>query len=660
MDPGNRKSIENLEAENKETDKQQGQVQEKQDQAPEQQAVPVYAETAPEQPAELEGEDMHLLALAYAKYLAEHDMEPGDATTAPEEAIETMLGGISGNSDAEISGAETPGNTNNKENGQKEKESNKRGKNANRAGNNGGSAISGRNLFRLPDIPDKQAESVGLAMGRSERSFARISKPIDLYDKVQYSLADGAAALGRDFITAGHRITSSYRQSRRVIGIAILVMGIAAAAILAVFDNYTVYEYSYNGKILGYVKNQDDVVDVLDIAGTQLTENSTGGTEIKFVPNQNVTFRVIDSRGKSIDDADIAVNKLVYMTDIETEAYSVYDGDKLVAIVKSENDAERLLNEAKNILSTPDDGMVLVSSEFTNDLDIRPINVLLTSIQSNADARQIMTEGGSAEFYHIVEQDESIRSLARTFGVDPVNIYDESNKNVITAVEQGDKVCIHEEISPVNVKMVEKGRMKEIIEFETVKQETDEYYKGDTYVKQDGVNGVQIFEGSITKVAGEVTRRKTDNIEVITEKQDKIILVGTAERPKTAPTGTFIVPLQYYQGITSNFGYRWGRLHSGIDMGAAHGTPIYAADGGTVTKAGWYYGYGLCVDIDHGNGRVTRYGHCSSILVNVGDLVYQGQNIALVGNTGHSFGNHLHFEVQINGSPVNPRPYIGL
>ena len=120
------------------------------------------------------------------------------------------------------------------------------------------------------------------------------------------------------------------------------------------------------------------------------------------------------------------------------------------------------------------------------------------------------------------------------------------------------------------------------------------------------------------------------------------------------------MPLRNYEGISSPFGYRWGRLHSGIDMGAHHGTPIYATDGGTVIMAGWYYGYGLCVDIDHGNGRVTRYGHCSQLLVNKGDQVYQGQNIALVGNTGHSFGNHLHFEIRLNGTPVNPRPYLGI
>ena len=263
------------------------------------------------------------------------------------------------------------------------------------------------------------------------------------------------------------------------------------------------------------------------------------------------------------------------------------------------------------------------------------------------------------EIYHIVEDGETPESLAAEFGVDQASIFDEDNAEVVAEVTQGDMVCIHEEVEPVSVKMVETGRMKETIEYDTIKKESDDYYKGDTYTAQEGVTGKQIFEGTLTKIGGGVARRDAKKIEVIREKQDKIILIGTAERPKTAPTGTYGMPIQTYT-LSSGFGYRWGRLHSGIDMAAPTGTPIYASDGGTVQRAGWYAGYGLCVEIDHENGRMTRYGHCSALLVNVGDKVYQGQNIALVGNTGHSFGSHLHFEINLNGSPVNPAPYLGI
>ena len=110
--------------------------------------------------------------------------------------------------------------------------------------------------------------------------------------------------------------------------------------------------------------------------------------------------------------------------------------------------------------------------------------------------------------------------------------------------------------------------------------------------------------------------------------------------------------------VTSPFGWRWGRMHEGIDIGVAYGTQIHAAASGRVIYAGWMSGYGNLVAIDHGRGISTAYGHQSSIAVSNGQIVSQGQTIGYVGCTGHCFGPHLHFEVRINGSPVDPLGYL--
>jgi murein DD-endopeptidase MepM/ murein hydrolase activator NlpD len=110
--------------------------------------------------------------------------------------------------------------------------------------------------------------------------------------------------------------------------------------------------------------------------------------------------------------------------------------------------------------------------------------------------------------------------------------------------------------------------------------------------------------------------------------------------------------------VTSPFGYRWGRLHAGIDIAVPYGTPIHAAAAGTVVLAGWTGGYGNYTCIDHGGGLATCYAHQSSYAVSGGAQVGQGQVIGYVGNTGHSFGPHLHFEVRINGTPVDPLGYL--
>ncbi len=110
--------------------------------------------------------------------------------------------------------------------------------------------------------------------------------------------------------------------------------------------------------------------------------------------------------------------------------------------------------------------------------------------------------------------------------------------------------------------------------------------------------------------------------------------------------------------FTSPFGYRWGRLHAGIDIGAAEGTPIHAADNGKVVLMAPTGGYGNYTCVQHTAAMTTCYAHQSRFGTSVGASVRRGQVIGYVGNTGHSFGAHLHFEVRINGVPRNPVPYL--
>jgi murein DD-endopeptidase MepM/ murein hydrolase activator NlpD len=109
--------------------------------------------------------------------------------------------------------------------------------------------------------------------------------------------------------------------------------------------------------------------------------------------------------------------------------------------------------------------------------------------------------------------------------------------------------------------------------------------------------------------------------------------------------------------VVSPFGWRWGRMHEGVDIAAGYGSPIAAAASGTVIYAGWMGGYGNLIIIDHGGGIATAYAHQSSFAVG-GGPVSQGQTIGHVGCTGHCFGPHLHFEVRVNGSAVDPLGYL--
>jgi murein DD-endopeptidase MepM/ murein hydrolase activator NlpD len=125
-----------------------------------------------------------------------------------------------------------------------------------------------------------------------------------------------------------------------------------------------------------------------------------------------------------------------------------------------------------------------------------------------------------------------------------------------------------------------------------------------------------------------------------------------------SPTGSGILGWPVSGPVTSGFGWRWGRMHEGIDIMVGEGTPVRAAAAGTVIHAGWLGGYGNLVVVDHGGGISTAYAHNSSYASSIGQSVAAGQVIAYSGNTGNSSGPHVHFEVRVNGSAVDPLGYL--
>ncbi|HXY85603.1 MAG TPA: peptidoglycan DD-metalloendopeptidase family protein [Gaiellaceae bacterium] len=132
--------------------------------------------------------------------------------------------------------------------------------------------------------------------------------------------------------------------------------------------------------------------------------------------------------------------------------------------------------------------------------------------------------------------------------------------------------------------------------------------------------------------------------------------LASGESPSTPSASGLIWPV--IGPVVSPFGMRWGRLHAGIDIAVPTGTPIHAAAAGIVVIAGWVTGYGNYTCINHGGGLATCYAHQESFAVSVGEHVDQGQVIGYSDCTGHCFGPHLHFEVRIDGTPVDPLGYL--
>ncbi|GHJ51633.1 M23 family metallopeptidase [Micromonospora chersina] len=124
-----------------------------------------------------------------------------------------------------------------------------------------------------------------------------------------------------------------------------------------------------------------------------------------------------------------------------------------------------------------------------------------------------------------------------------------------------------------------------------------------------------------------------------------------------AEQDVWLLPLHGYD-FQSPYGMRWGKLHTGVDLVAPEGTPYTAIHDGMVTKAGWFGGYGYAVIVQHADGSEAIYGHSSAVTVKEGQQVKAGQQLGLVGNTGHSYGSHLHLEIHVKGQPVDPVAWL--
>lgn len=219
-------------------------------------------------------------------------------------------------------------------------------------------------------------------------------------------------------------------------------------------------------------------------------------------------------------------------------------------------------------------------------------------------------------------------------------------------------------IDTLPVKTVSVVETETAVAYSTVTQKTAEKQIGYSEVTTKGVEGVNRVVESIVKINNEECERTQVSNTLVRPPVDEVILVGTARiiaaSPKKASTASsgFAFPLRC--SWTCSAGYGDGRNHKGVDLAADKGSDICAVLSGTVTFSGYDGGYGYSVVIDHGNGIQTRYAHASSLYVKCGQNVYQGEVIAAVGSTGSSTGNHLHFEVIVNGARMNPAPYLGL
>ena len=284
---------------------------------------------------------------------------------------------------------------------------------------------------------------------------------------------------------------------------------------------------------------------------------------------------------------------------------------------------------------------------------------------------------------YVVKPGDTIETVAfnNSLGTDEFLIVNPEFTSANNILSVGQKVNISL-IDPVLDIVVEKHVVEDMAKpFETIEKEDSNMYRGNAKVETEGVNGVQRVTEKIKYKNGETLNVVITNADVIKEPVNKVVLKGTKSYYSGSyydGSGTYVPtdgdwgwPTVSPYKVGSPFGYRWGRLHAGIDINAGYGSPLYAAHSGTVIETvsscpgqGYYGsrcggGYGNYVIVDCGNGIQAIYAHMGSVSIGSGSGVSKGQFIGTMGNSGSSTGTHLHFGVyrggpMRGGSAINP------
>lgn len=404
---------------------------------------------------------------------------------------------------------------------------------------------------------------------------------------------------------------------------------------------------------LGLIRSEEEALEIMLAIKKNLS--NTYGAE--FVLNKELTFGPTHAKDSELIEAKELRAGIEDKVDFAVLGYSIVINGEDIGSVKTEKEAQLILDTIEQQYVEKIEGEVK-EVKFLEDIQITKKEFSINEIDSISELVELIQIGTEEIKTHIVEVGESFWTIAKMYDTSVDELVKANPERNPTKLKPGDEVKLLVPTSKLTVVTTEQVEYTEATDFETIVENSDSLFKNQKKVKLEGVKGESSFVANIVKNNGILVEKEIISEEVIKEPVDELVVRGTKEIPKTMATGAFIMPTR--GRYTSPFGERWGRLHQGIDIAAKVGTPIYAADGGTVTYSGWQGTYGNMVEIDHGNGIKTRYAHASKLLVSKGTKVYKEQQIANVGNTGRTTGPNLHFEVLVNGVQVNPSKYLNL
>jgi len=400
---------------------------------------------------------------------------------------------------------------------------------------------------------------------------------------------------------------------------------------------------SYTVKINEYTVNLASTQEVLALLQASIERYDSGNHYYAdLVLDSNRELNVLTTQVYSVKEQEEEAEEV--MTSVGINAAL----DEIFADI--EPDSEKEFSDYDLGLLELDFGdTVEVVESYLQEDELTPLDKAIEEVTKDQEKEQIYEVVAGDTLSQIAEKNE--------IPLDELIAMNETIEDENSVIRVGDELTVTVPEPELSVERTEQMYYEEDYEADVVYVENDDWYTNQTQTLQEPSAGHR-------KVVADVSYRNNEEVsrEILKEE------ITYAAVPKIVERGTKIPPtyLKPISGgrLSSGFGRRKAptrrasTYHRGIDWATPVGTAVMASCAGTVTKAGWGSGYGYVVYINHADGRQTRYGHLSKVLVKQGQTVSQGQKIALSGNTGVSTGPHVHFEILINGTQVNPLEYL--
>ena len=447
-----------------------------------------------------------------------------------------------------------------------------------------------------------------------------------------------------------------FEKEKRLHSLMFLGGSCALAGIILFCSFFTIgTTVSYDGQVLGRLasKSEAETVrkDLESISSRTLGETYT-------IDDSLLQYDSGWMLRQDIEDKAVYEDQLSDEIGLVTSAYCLYVNDVRIGATPYEGALEELLDQLQKAASDED----TISCEFAEDVEIRQEYVPTSEIMNLGYIAELLYSTKTAEVTYEVKKGDTWSQIAAKNDMSSAELLALNPGYNINKLQIGEVLTLSASVPYLTMTVVKQERYLDDVSYNIEYTDSADLYQGDYKVTSKGEYGKADVMAKATYVNGEETERTILSSVTLKEPVTEYRLRGTKVRPTWMPTGSFRWPtsgrISSYFGGRKSPGGIGSTNHKGIDIAVPRGTPIYAADGGTVTYSGWMSGYGYLVQIDHGNGYVTRYGHNSSLTVSVGQHVYKGQQVARAGSPGNSTGNHCHFEVRYNGVAKNPLNYL--